>query len=90
MSRPAVGSTQPPIQWAWGALSAEVKRPWREADHWPFNAEVKNEWIHNITPSVRLHGMYREIFTDVISNARGSVFKLSTVCLTNWKYGLWQ
>jgi hypothetical protein len=34
-SRPALGSTQPPIQWVPGALSLEVKRPGREADHSP-------------------------------------------------------
>jgi predicted membrane protein len=30
---PALGHTQPPIQWVTGALSPEVKRPRREADH---------------------------------------------------------
>jgi hypothetical protein len=35
LSRPALGSTQPPIQWVPGALSREVKRPGREADHSP-------------------------------------------------------
>jgi hypothetical protein len=33
---------QPPIQWVPGALSLEVKRPGREADHSPStSAEVK-------------------------------------------------
>jgi hypothetical protein len=32
-SRPALGSTQPPIQWVPGALFPGVKRPGREADH---------------------------------------------------------
>jgi hypothetical protein len=41
--RPALGPTQPPIQWMQGALSSEVKRPRRETGHWPpFSAEVKN------------------------------------------------
>jgi hypothetical protein len=31
----ALGLTQPPIQWVPGALSLEVKRPGREADHSP-------------------------------------------------------
>jgi hypothetical protein len=42
MSRPALESTQPPIQWVLGALSLGVKRPEREADHsLPSSAEVK-------------------------------------------------
>jgi hypothetical protein len=46
LSRAALGSTQPPIQWVPGALSLEVKRPGREADHSPpSSAEVKNAWI---------------------------------------------
>jgi hypothetical protein len=32
-SRPALGPTQPPIQWEPGALTPGVKRPGREADH---------------------------------------------------------
>jgi hypothetical protein len=35
MSRPALGPTQPPIQWVPGALSLGVKRAGREADHSP-------------------------------------------------------
>jgi hypothetical protein len=44
-SRMALGPTQPPIQWAPGALSLWVKRPGSEADHsFPSSAEVK-EWV---------------------------------------------
>jgi hypothetical protein len=32
---PTLGPTQPPIQWAPGALSQGVERPRREADHSP-------------------------------------------------------
>jgi hypothetical protein len=50
-SRPAMGSTQPPIQWVPGALSRGVKRPGREADHSPpASAEVKKTWIYTSTP----------------------------------------
>jgi hypothetical protein len=39
---PALGSTQPPIQWLSGALSPGVKRTGREADHSPpTTVEVK-------------------------------------------------
>jgi hypothetical protein len=52
VSRPAVGPTQPPIQWAPGAVSPGVKRPGREADHsHPSNAVVKNAWSYTSTPS---------------------------------------
>jgi hypothetical protein len=42
--RPAVGPTQPPIQWEARALSLGVKGLGREADHSPpSSAEVKND-----------------------------------------------
>jgi hypothetical protein len=42
-SRPALGPTGPPIQWAPGALSLGLKLPRRETDHSPpCSAEVKN------------------------------------------------
>jgi hypothetical protein len=42
VSGTALEPTHPPIQWVPGALSLEVKRPEREADHSPpSSAEVK-------------------------------------------------
>jgi hypothetical protein len=50
-SRPALGSTQPPVQWVPEALSSAVKRPGREADHSPpASSEVKKIWIYISTP----------------------------------------
>jgi hypothetical protein len=50
-SRPALGSTQPPIQWVPRALSPGVKRPGHEAEHSPpTSAEVKKTWIYTSTP----------------------------------------
>jgi hypothetical protein len=50
-SRPALGPTQPPIQWVSGVLYPGVKRPGREADHSPpVSAEVKKMWIYTSTP----------------------------------------
>jgi hypothetical protein len=57
-SRPALGSTQPPIQCVPGAVSPEVKRPGREADHSPpASAEVKKTWVLYIHSPIRLHGV---------------------------------
>jgi hypothetical protein len=57
-SRLALGPTQPPSQSVRGALSLEVKRPGREADHSsPSSAEVKNTWSYTSTHQVRLRGM---------------------------------
>jgi hypothetical protein len=45
VSRPALGSTQPPIYWVPGFLSGNKPRPWCDADHSPpSSAEVKNEY----------------------------------------------
>jgi hypothetical protein len=50
-SRPALGSTKPPIQWVPGAISLGVRRPGREADHsLPTSAEVKKIWIYTFIP----------------------------------------
>jgi hypothetical protein len=48
-SKPALGPTQPPIQWVrgGGALSPGVKRPVRENDHSPpFSAAVQEWWVY--------------------------------------------
>jgi hypothetical protein len=56
--RPALGPTQAPTQWVSGALSVEVKRPGREADHSPPSTVEVNEcvdlYLHSL---VRLHGV---------------------------------
>jgi hypothetical protein len=58
LSRPAVGSTQPPIQLVLGVLSAGVKQQGRQADHSPpTSAEVKKTWIYTLP--ICLHGIVR-------------------------------
>jgi hypothetical protein len=45
MSIPAMWPTQPPFLLVSGSISAEIKRPGREAEHSPlFTTEVENEW----------------------------------------------
>jgi hypothetical protein len=57
-SRPALGPTEPPIQWVPWALSLGVKWPEREADHsLPSSVEVKNAWSYTSIQPIRLHGV---------------------------------
>jgi hypothetical protein len=57
-SRPALGPTQPPIQWVPGALSLGVKRPGHEADlSPPSSAEVKECVELYLHSPIRLHGV---------------------------------
>jgi hypothetical protein len=56
-SRPALGSTQTPIQWVTGALFPGLKRPGCEADYSPpSRADVKNSWRYTFSP-IHLRGM---------------------------------
>jgi hypothetical protein len=69
MSRPALGSTQPPFEWVPGALSPEVKRQGREADHsTPASAEVRKMWIYTSTPP------YAFMAYCLISYAKGQLY----------------
>ena len=59
-SRPAVGPTQPLIQWV-PALLLRVKCSGLGVNYiYPSDAEVKNEWIINAAPSIRLYVVYRD------------------------------
>jgi hypothetical protein len=50
-SSPALGPTQPPIQWVSAALFLGVKRLGHEADRSPpCSTEVKNAWGYTSTP----------------------------------------
>jgi hypothetical protein len=50
-SKPALGFTQPPIQWVPGALSPGLQLAGREADHSPpTTTEAKKTWIYTPTP----------------------------------------
>jgi hypothetical protein len=58
LSRPALGPTQPPIQWVPGTFPLSVKRPGREPDHsLPSSVEVKELMDVQSTPPIRVHGV---------------------------------
>jgi hypothetical protein len=54
VSRPALRSTKPHIQWIPGAISL-VKRPGREADHSNLVPSSKNAWSYTSTAPICLH-----------------------------------
>jgi hypothetical protein len=59
VSIPALGPTQPPVQWVPGGPFPSAKaRPGRDADHSPpSSAEVENEWELYLLSPKRLHGV---------------------------------
>jgi hypothetical protein len=51
LNRPALGHTQPPIEWVPEALSPGVKQQGHETGHsLPISSEVKEMWIYTSTP----------------------------------------
>jgi hypothetical protein len=74
-SRSSLGPTQPPIQWVSGAISQEVKRPGREADHSPpSSADVNMRKVYIYTSSVSLHGV-------VLSKVQGQLYIYPSIFL---------
>jgi hypothetical protein len=57
-SRPAVGFTDPPMQWVTGAISLAVKQPEvKMTTHLQSSAEVKNAWSYTSTSPILLRGV---------------------------------
>jgi hypothetical protein len=57
-SRPALGSTRPPIHCVPGAPFPVVQRLWREANHSPLSVvDIKHAWSYTSTPPVRFHSV---------------------------------
>ena len=61
-SRPAPGSTQPPIQWL-RALYPRIKAAGSYVDHFPLSSVKVREWSWTSDPAVRLHVVDRNDFT---------------------------
>jgi len=83
LTRPALGSTHPPIQWVPGALSPGVKRLGREADHSPpSSTEIKNAWCCTSIPQYVFIAWslvkHRENFTFAFAYAIGFAFPEAT------------
>jgi hypothetical protein len=58
VSGPALGPTQPPIQWVPGSFSLGIKRPGREADHSPPSSAEDKECVElYLLSPVRFHDM---------------------------------
>jgi hypothetical protein len=57
VSKPALGPTQPPVQWVPGALSLSVKESGREADHSPPSSAEVNAWSYTSSTPIRLNGV---------------------------------
>jgi hypothetical protein len=58
VSRPALGSIHPLIQWVLEVLYPGVKRSGREAGHTPpSSADVKNAWSYTSTLPIFLHSV---------------------------------
>jgi hypothetical protein len=56
-SRPTQGPTQPPIQWVPLAVSPQVKRPGREADHSPPSCAAVKSACQYLHSPIRLRGV---------------------------------
>jgi hypothetical protein len=79
-SRPALGSTQPPIQGVPGALFPGVKRPWRETHHSPpASTEVKKIWIYTSTPQYVFRGIFTLLYLTSTSSESSHSTNFSTV-----------
>jgi hypothetical protein len=92
MFKPAVGSTQPPIQWVPGAFSLKVKRPGREADQSPpSSAEVKECVELYLHSPIHLHGVVLSevqghLYLYLLCPSHDTVFLF--VCVSNRIYSI--
>jgi hypothetical protein len=63
VSRPALGTTQPPIQWVPEALSLGIKQLGYEADHSPSSSVAFRAWC-----SIKAQGQHMFILEVIISH----------------------
>jgi len=85
VSRPALGTTQPPLQWVTGALSLGVKQPWRDADQsHPSSAEVMRGATHPLPHYVFMAWCclvkYRDNFTFTLPPIYILLFHVVSFC----------
>jgi hypothetical protein len=78
-SRPALGPTQPPIQWVPEDLSPGVKGPGCEADNSPAtSAEVKKMWIYTSTFPYAFNVRHRPSYAFKTTN------KFEDICILGY------
>jgi len=67
-TRPALGSTQPPVHWVLGFFPPLVKQLGHEVNHsFPSSVKVRNEWSSASTPHICIHGMDKETVLFIIN-----------------------
>jgi hypothetical protein len=72
------GPTQPPTEWVLDALSPDVKRPKREADHSSYLVQrlrIIELYVHS---PIRLHGVH----TDNLTLLYGILYAVALVAMT--------
>jgi hypothetical protein len=82
--RPALGLTQPPVQWVQGALSLGVKRPGREADHSPPSSANTLSWR-----GAQLKKYKKRLLDELCSSRAGDQTQRTVMCdpkTVDWPY----
>jgi hypothetical protein len=74
MSRPGLGSTQPPTLYMGGGSIPGVKHLHCEVNHsLPTSAKIKNKWSYNSSPPICIHSMDMDNFTSTLVCVHTSV-----------------
>jgi hypothetical protein len=81
VSNPALGLTQPPVQWLPRAVSPELKRSVRETHNSSQSNAIKNMWIYTTAPQYVFMVWCIVKYRD--SNGRTLVVLFDNFCNTN-------
>jgi len=86
-SGPALGPTQPPVQWVSAFFPRDKTRPGSEVYNSPSsNSDVTNEWSYTSSAPIRLHGLETDGFIFTLNlqlprcqNLKSPIFSLVLV-----------